>query len=110
MVDLASRLSDRVQLTTDVMSGYPKAVAKAFCVDVDYAVLNKTYEAGFAAVEATRVMRGALKRSCAWSSDLKPKSGDLTKRVAPVNCMQSQQSAGTFHLWRVGCRAVRAIP
>lgn len=54
MEDLASRLANRVQLTTDGMSSYPKAVAKAFGVDVDYAVLNKTYEAGFPVVEAKR--------------------------------------------------------
>lgn len=43
MADLAPRLLNRIQLTTDGMPGYPIAVAKAFGNNVDYAVLNKTY-------------------------------------------------------------------
>lgn len=54
MEDLASRLANRVQLTTDGMSGYPAAVANAFGAQVDYAVLNKTYAAGPAVKEAKR--------------------------------------------------------
>jgi len=54
MEDLAGRLANRVQLTTDGMSGYPAAVAKAFGVGVDYAVLNKHYAAGPAVKEAKR--------------------------------------------------------
>jgi len=46
MGDLAARLANRVQLTTDGMHGYPKAVEKHFGVNVDYGVLNKTYAAG----------------------------------------------------------------
>lgn len=54
MQDLASRLTGRVQLTTDALGAYPAAVEKAFGADVDYAVLNKTYEGGRAYVEAKR--------------------------------------------------------
>ena len=54
MEDLARRLANRVQLTTDGMSGYPAAVAKAFGAQVDYAVLNKSYAAGPAVKEAKR--------------------------------------------------------
>ena len=54
MQDLASRLAGRVQLTTDALGAYPAAVEKAFGADVDYAVLNKTYEGGRAYVEAKR--------------------------------------------------------
>ncbi len=54
MVELASRLACRVQLTTDGLNAYPKAVEKAFGGDVDYAVLNKTYEGGMPSVEAKR--------------------------------------------------------
>lgn len=54
MEDLAGRLAGRIALTTDGMSGYPAAVAKAFGVNVDYAVLNKTYAAGPAVTEAKR--------------------------------------------------------
>ena len=54
MEDLAGRLSNRVQLTTDGMSGYPAAVANHFGDNVDYAVLNKNYAAGPAVKEAKR--------------------------------------------------------
>ena len=54
MQDLASRLASRVQLTTDGLNAYPDAVEKSFGADVDYAVLNKTYEGGRAYVEAKR--------------------------------------------------------
>jgi IS1 family transposase len=37
MRDLASRLADRIQLTTDALGHYPPAVADAFGDDIDYA-------------------------------------------------------------------------
>ena len=43
MADLAPRLANRVQLTTDGMSSYPKAVLDNFGHNVDFGVLNKTY-------------------------------------------------------------------
>jgi IS1 family transposase len=52
--DLASRLANRVQLTTDGFGAYPAAVARHFGNNVDYAVLNKTYAAGPAVKEAKR--------------------------------------------------------
>lgn len=44
MVDLASRLANRAQLTTDGFVKYAKAVEKAFGGAVDYAMLVKVYE------------------------------------------------------------------
>jgi IS1 family transposase/lambda repressor-like predicted transcriptional regulator len=41
--DLASRLANRVQLTTDGHKPYLQAVEDAFLGDIDYAVLNKIY-------------------------------------------------------------------
>jgi IS1 family transposase len=41
--DLASRLANRVQLTTDGLRVYLTAVERAFGADVDYAMLNKLY-------------------------------------------------------------------
>ncbi len=41
--DLASRLANRVQLTTDGLKVYLTAVESAFGADVDYAMLNKIY-------------------------------------------------------------------
>ncbi|MCP4614721.1 MAG: IS1 family transposase [Planctomycetes bacterium] len=43
MADLASRLSNRVQLTTDGHRAYLEAVDRAFWGEVDYAVLVKLY-------------------------------------------------------------------
>jgi IS1 family transposase len=54
MNDLAPRLGNRVQLTTDGFTPYRFAVDMAFGGKVDYAVLNKTYDAGGASVEAKR--------------------------------------------------------
>lgn len=41
--DLASRLSNRIQLTTDGLRVYVNAVEEAFGADIDYAVLSKIY-------------------------------------------------------------------
>lgn len=43
MKDVASRLANRVQLTTDGHKGYLVAVDEAFGIDVDYAMLQKLY-------------------------------------------------------------------
>jgi IS1 family transposase len=54
MDDLAPRLANRIQLTTDGWPAYPLAVDMAFAGRVDYAILNKSYDAGHATVEAKR--------------------------------------------------------
>jgi IS1 family transposase len=41
--DLAERVSQRIQITTDGLRVYPEAVESAFFEDVDYAVLQKIY-------------------------------------------------------------------
>lgn len=43
MRDVAARLANRVQLTTDGHKGYLSAVEGAFGIDVDYAMLQKLY-------------------------------------------------------------------
>lgn len=43
MFDLADRLANRVQLTTDGHGAYLKAVGDAFAADIDYAMLVKQY-------------------------------------------------------------------
>ena len=45
MHDLADRLTNRVQLTTDGHRPYLEAVESAFNLDIDYAVLQKIYGA-----------------------------------------------------------------
>lgn len=43
MYDLADRLSGRIQLTSDGLAAYLKAVPRAFVEDVDYAMLVKMF-------------------------------------------------------------------
>ncbi len=45
MEDCASRISNRVQITTDGHKGYLEAVESAFGADIDYAMLQKIYGA-----------------------------------------------------------------
>jgi IS1 family transposase len=45
MEDCASRISNRVQITTDGHKGYLEAVENAFGADIDYAMLQKIYGA-----------------------------------------------------------------
>ena len=45
MHDVADRLANRIQLTTDGYKVYIEAVESAFNLDVDYAMLNKVYRA-----------------------------------------------------------------
>lgn len=44
--DLAGRLANRVQITTDAMNAYVWAMSNAFAGDVDYAQLQKLYGVG----------------------------------------------------------------
>ena len=41
--DLASRLNNRIQLSSDALNSYPQAVERAFGCEVDYAQLIKVY-------------------------------------------------------------------
>jgi IS1 family transposase len=86
MDDLASRLACRVQLTTDGMNAYPAAVEKAFGANVDYAVLNKSYEGGTTQVEAKRryspaVCVGATKNVVCGSPELRDVSTSHVERA-----------------------------
>ena len=86
MSDLAPRLANRVQLTSDGMSGYPAAVRKHFGENVDYGVLNKSYEGGMPAVEAKRryspaVCIGATKNTVIGSPELKDISTSHVERA-----------------------------
>ena len=86
MSDLAPRLANRVQLTSDGMAGYPAAVRKHFGANVDYGVLNKSYEGGMPAVEAKRryspaVCTGATKNTVIGSPELKDISTSHVERA-----------------------------
>ena len=86
MQDLASRLAVRVQLTTDGFNAYPEAVEMAFGRNVDYAVLNKSYEGGMPVVEAKRryspaVCVGATKNVVNGSPEMKRISTSHVERA-----------------------------
>jgi IS1 family transposase len=59
MMDLASRLRGRIQLTTDAHKAYLSAVEDAFGCDIDYATLQKLY--GTDPENETRTCRGRFK-------------------------------------------------
>ena len=68
------------------MSGYPTAVAKHFGTNVDYAVLNKSYEGGMPQVEAKRryspaVCTGATKNVVCGCPELKNVSTSHVERA-----------------------------
>lgn len=43
MSDLASRIANRIQISTDALAAYPDAIERAFGAEVDYAQVVKTY-------------------------------------------------------------------
>lgn len=64
MADLASRVVNVPQLTTDGFMPYPNAVDAAFKGRVHYAVLNKTYGNVLAAKDAARRHSPAMMTKC----------------------------------------------
>jgi len=60
--DLASRLANRIQLTTDGHSVYLAAIAAAFHYDVDYAMLVKRYGAAPSQTHGVTARRSARGR------------------------------------------------
>ncbi len=70
MDDVASRLANRVQLTTDGHRAYPKAVLNAFNGEVDYAALVKKYGNDYSTPE--RMYSPAVCTGC----EKKPKIGN----------------------------------
>ncbi|MGA8145653.1 MAG: IS1 family transposase [Candidatus Acidiferrales bacterium] len=59
VADVASRLANRVQLSTDSMNAYVSAVEQAFGAAVDYAQIVKVYENDSADAEVIRVDKTA---------------------------------------------------
>ena len=74
-------------VATDGLNAYPDAVEKAFGANVDYAVLNKSYEGGLPAVEAKRryspaVCLGATKNVVTGSPEMKMVSTSHVERAS----------------------------
>lgn len=83
MQDLASRLTNRVQLTTDGHKMYLGAVEDAFAGDVDYAMLNKIYGASTEGEHrySPAVCIGAEKRCISGNPDVKHVSTSYVERA-----------------------------
>lgn len=83
MLDVAERLANRVQLTSDAHRPYLEAVEGAFGADIDYAVLQKTYGT---APEAARgrysppICTGAIKRQMEGQPDPEHVSTSFVER------------------------------
>lgn len=86
MNDLASRLANRIQLTTDGHRMYINAVEEAFGGDIDYAMLIKQYGNDGAPVEAARryspaECTGTEKRLINGNPDMKDVSTSFVERA-----------------------------
>lgn len=53
--DVASRMANRIQISTDGLQGYVEAVERAFGMDVDYAQIVKIFESEAADAEVIRM-------------------------------------------------------
>jgi IS1 family transposase len=90
MCDLASRLANRVQLTSDGHKAYLEAVEEAFGADVDYAMLVKLY--GESAEGQKRYspaeIVGKRRRRAAPASPIRSTSARATPsgRISPCGC------------------------
>ena len=82
MADVADRLANRVQLTTDALKSYLDAVEDAFGGDIDYAKLVKLYGEGPASAGrySPAVCTGTIKERMMGTPDLKHVSTSHVER------------------------------
>ncbi|MGB4598626.1 MAG: IS1 family transposase [Trichlorobacter sp.] len=84
MLDLASRLSNRVQLTTDGRKVYLSAVENAFGSEIDYAMLVKVYGAAEGIKDGRRyspaVCTGAVIHQSSGAPDISKASTSFVER------------------------------
>lgn len=75
--DVASRMANRIQISTDGLPGYVEAVERAFGMNVDYAQIVKVYESEAADAEVIRVD----KRTFAGRPDLRAATTSHVERL-----------------------------
>jgi IS1 family transposase len=99
MHDLAGRLANRVQLTTDAHRPYLIAVEDAFGTDIDYAQLVKIYgspESSKYNAEVRYPMAHTSKKDASYASKLlrTPSTPAKVKSVAASDLRQARRSSG----------------
>ena len=96
MYDVADRLANKVQLTTDGLSAYLEAVDDAFKLDIDFAQLVKIY--GSSTGESTT----ERKYSCAECTGSKKKivSGEPNEKFISTSYVERQNLTMRMHMRR----------
>lgn len=76
ITDLASRMSERIHLTSDGLPKYKDAVEKAFGANVDFSMLVKQYDE----LETRKTYKGALRKNITGSVETKEISTSYIER------------------------------
>lgn len=94
MQDVAARISNRIQLTTDSHKPYLQAVEGAFGADIDYAMLHKIYGA-----PSEEEMRRYSPARCI-GAEMKPIVGDPDSTRASTSHVERQNLTMRMHMRR----------
>ena len=103
MDDLAGRLANRVQLTTDGHRAYLEAVEGAFGADIDYAILNKIYGTVPESVKgrySPAVCIGARKDFIEGNPDPKRKTTSIAREQPWRSCPMQRRLSNKFRTAR----------
>lgn len=94
MEDLASRMKNRIQLSSDAMKAYPDAVERAFGADVDYGQIVKEYSSPAPEEARTRCCSCAVDWSARlFHADMITERRDLSPFCCAKHCGFAQFTA-----------------
>lgn len=100
MDDLASRVANRVQISTDALSAYPDAVSDAFGTEADYAQVVKTFR-------VSNLNKDAANRyspADVVKTELKPIFGNPIRELISTSHIEKQN-----HTLRMHCRRLTRL-